>query len=145
VSPVRFWQKIVRCLRRREMPSPAAPAPPAEVPPAEEASPVEISRNAALDEVLQSAVERLLDDEALTADLVDPAARYLLDWGIARATVIVQEAGGALPEAQARLAALRQQMRALARRVGEMPPEEQAAALQKLLTEEGQWPDAPQP
>ncbi|MBO9370057.1 MAG: hypothetical protein J7575_03035 [Chloroflexi bacterium] len=145
MSPVRFWQKMIRCLRRREMPSPAASAPPAEVPPAEEASPVGPSRNAALDEVLQSAVERLLEDEALTADLVDPAARHLLDWGIARATAIVREAGASPAEAQARLAALRQQMRALARRVGEMLPEEQAAALQRLLTEEELWHDAPEP
>jgi len=96
------------------------------------------SLNGALDEVLQSTVERLLEDEALTADLVDPAARYLLDWGIAQATAIVREAGASPAQAQARLAALRQQMRALARRVGELLPDEQVAALQKLLTEEGQ-------
>ena len=138
MSPVRFWQKMIRCLRRREMPSPAAPAPPAEMPLAEGIPPVESPLNAAPDGALQSAVERLLEDEALTADLVDPAARYLLDWGIARATAIVREAGASPAEAQARLAALRQQMRALARRVGELLPDEQVAALQKLLTEEGQ-------
>jgi hypothetical protein len=132
LSPVRFWQKITRCLRKGEVSSPA------EMSPASGAPLVEPSRNAALDEVLQSAVERLLEDEALTADLVDPAARYLLDWGIARATAIVREAGASPAEAQARLAALRQQMRALARRVGELLPDEQVAALQKLLTEEGQ-------
>jgi uncharacterized coiled-coil protein SlyX len=82
-------------------------------------------------------VERLLEDEALTADLVDPAARYLLDWGIARATAIVREASASPAEAQARMDALRQQMRALARRVGKMLPDEQVSALQKLLTEEG--------
>jgi len=140
VSPVRFWQKIIGCLRREV----SAPAPPAEVPPTGEASPVGPSRNAALDGALQSAVERLLEDEALTADLVDPAARYLLDWGIARATAMVREAGGTSPETQARLAALRQQMRTLARQVGEMPPEEQVAALQKLLAEGEPWRDAPE-
>jgi len=132
VSLVRFWQKITRCLRKGEVSSPA------ETSPAAGALPVEPPPNEALDEVLQSTVERLLEDEALTADLVDPAARYLLDWGIARATAIVREAGASPAEAQARLAALRQQMRALARRVGELLPDEQVAALQKLLTEEGQ-------
>jgi len=139
VSLVRFWQKITRCLRKGEVSSPA------ETSPAAGALPVEPPPNEALDEVLQSTVERLLEDEALTADLVDPAARYLLDWGIARATAIVREAGASPAEAQARLAALRQQMRALARRVGEMLPEEQAAALQRLLTEEELWHDAPEP
>lgn len=127
MSPVRFWQNIVRCLRPREVSPPTAPPPPAG--PSPEVAP---------DGALQSAVERLLEDEGLTADLVDPAARYLLDWGIARATAIVREAGMSPAEAQARLAALRQQMRTLARRVGELRPDEQVAALQKLLTEEGQ-------
>ena len=145
MSPVRFWQKIFRCLRQQETPSPATPVSPAETSPSEVAPPVEPSQDVVLAEVLQSAVERLLEDEGLTADLVDPAARYLLDWGIARATAIVREAGASPAEAQARLAGLRQQMRALARRVGELRPDEQVAALQKLLTEEGQWPDAPQP
>ena len=139
MSPVRFWQKIARCLRKGDVSSPAETSPAAGAPP------VEPPPKGALDEVLQSAVERLLEDEGLTADLVDPAARYLLDWGIARATAIVREAGASPAEAQARLAALRQQMRTLARRVGELLPDEQVAALQKLLTEEGQWPDAPKP
>ncbi len=138
MSPVRFWQKIFRCLRQQETPSPATPVSPAETSPAAGAPPVEPPLNEALNEVLQSAVERLLEDEGLTADLVDPAARYLLGWGIARATAIVREAGASPAEAQARLAALRQQMRTLARRVGELRPDEQVAALQKLLAEEGQ-------
>ncbi len=132
MAPVRFWQKITRCLRKGEVSSPAETSPAAGAPP------VEPPLNEALNEVLQSAVERLLEDEGLTADLVDPAARYLLGWGIARATAIVREAGASPAEAQARLAALRQQMRTLARRVGELRPDEQVAALQKLLAEEGQ-------
>ncbi len=146
MSPVRFWQKIIRCLQgRREMPSPAAPTSPAEAPPAEGAPPMRPPTGVVPDESLQSVVERLLEDESLTADLVDSAARHLLDWGIARATAMVQEAGGVSAEVRDRLAALRQQMRALARRVGEMPPEEQTAALQKLLTEGELWHDAPRP
>jgi hypothetical protein len=90
-------------------------------------------------------VERLLENEALTADLVDEAARRLLDWGIARATAILREGGGASEETQARLAALRRRMREIARQVGQWPPDEQATALQRLLTEEEQWHDVPQP
>lgn len=123
MSPVRFWQRVIRCFRRKQKPTPpAAPVAP-EAP--------DISRHP--DDALRSAVECLLEDEALTADVVDPAARHLLDWGIARATAILQETGAASEESRARLAALRQQMRGWARQVGEMPPEEQIAALQRLL------------
>lgn len=88
-----------------------------------------------MDEAIQSAVERLLEDEALTADLVDAAACRLLDWGIAQVTAILRETGAASEEARTRLAALRQQMRAIARQVGRLPPDEQTSALQRLLEE----------
>ncbi|MCX7854837.1 MAG: hypothetical protein N2556_02475 [Anaerolineae bacterium] len=96
-----------------------------------------------MDEVLQSAVERLLEDEALTADLVDAAARRLLDWGIAQVTATLRETGALSEEARARLAALRQQMRDFARQVGQLPPEEQAAALQRLLDGDNSFPEGP--
>lgn len=126
MSPVRFWQKLVGFFRRRRS------APPAD--PASSSGPL---AGAGLDEAIQSAVERLLEDEALTADLVDEAARRLLDWGIAQVTAIVRETGAASEEARARLAALRGRMREMARQVGQLPPEEQASALQGLLETAG--------
>lgn len=123
MSPVRFWQRVLlRFWRRRASPPLSRPIP-------QSGSPLE----AEPDEALQSAVERLVEDEALTADLRGPAARHLLDWGIARATAILQETGGSTEESQERLAALRRRMRDVARQVGQLPPEEQAAALQRLL------------
>lgn len=127
MSPVRFWQNIIRFFRRRRV-SPL---------PADSAPPVGLSPGVGIDEVLQHAVERLLEDEALTADLVDEAARPLLDWGIAQVTAIVRETGGVSEEARARLAALRGRMREMARQVGQLPPEEQASALQGLLETAG--------
>ena len=48
-------------------------------------------------ETLQRAVERLLEDESLTADLIDGAAKVLLDWGLARVGAMAQqETGGIL-------------------------------------------------
>lgn len=86
------------------------------------------------EEVFQRAVERLLEDEALTADLVDAAAEHLLSWGKEQVRAILTEETGAT-EDHPRLAALRRQMRAIARQIGELPPEEQAGALQALLAE----------
>lgn len=123
MSPVRFWQRVLLRFRRRRA------SPPLSRPTPQSGSPLE----ARPDEALQSAVERLVEDETLTADLRGPAARHLLDWGIARATAILQETGASAEESQARLAALRQQMRAVAHQVGQMPADEQVAALQRLL------------
>ncbi|MFN3762227.1 MAG: hypothetical protein ACK4WK_03375 [Anaerolineae bacterium] len=126
MSPVRFWQKAFGFFRRRRAsPPPAGPAP--------SVGPSLLGADG--DEAVQSAVERLLEDEALTADLVDAAARHLLDWGIAQVTAILRETGAASEEAGTRLAALRQQMRAIARQVGQLSPDEQASALQRLLAE----------
>jgi hypothetical protein len=86
-------------------------------------------------------VERLLEDEALTADLVDAAARSLLDWGIAQTIATVQEAGGLNEEAHARLAALRRRMREIARQAGQLPPEDQVSAVQRLLDAAGMSPE----
>lgn len=123
MSPVRFWQKVILYFQRQRA------SPPLTGPTPQSASPL----RAGPDEALQSALERLVEDETLTANLRGPAARHLLDWGIARATAIVQEAGEVSAEAQARLAALRQQMRAVDRQVGQMPADEQVDALQRLL------------
>lgn len=100
----------------------SVPAPPAQEP------------SAPPDEVFQRAVERLLEDEALTADLVDDAAERLLAWGKERVRAILMEEAGAT-EDHPRLAALRREMRAVARRIGELPPDQQAEALQALLAE----------
>lgn len=80
---------------------------------------------------LRRVAERLLEDEALTADLVDPAARYLLEWAIAQVNAIFQETEGMPTETQARLAALYQRIQAIARRAGQSPPDEQLNAVQK--------------
>ncbi len=95
----------------------------------------------ALEEIIRSAVERLLEDEALTADLVDTAARRLLDWGIAQATATLRETGALTDEARARLDALRGRMREIARQVGPLPPEEQASAVQRWLDGAGLLPE----
>ncbi len=124
MSPVRFWQKGACFFRRRRAPSPPAGPAPSVGPSQPEAE---------IDETIRSAVERLLEDEALTADLVDAAARRLLDWGIMQVTAILRETGAASEEARTRLAALRQQMRAIARQVGQLSPDEQPSALQRLL------------
>lgn len=130
MSPVRFWQKLMGFFSRRRASAPAGPVPPSE------------SRvGPGLEEALQSAVERLIEDEALTADLVDAAARPLLDWGIAQVTAIVRETGAVSDEVRARLGALRQQMRDIARQVGQLPPEEQSVALQRMLETFGPPPE----
>lgn len=131
MSPIRCWQKMIRCFSRRREPS-----PPTEPPPSSGSS-----LGGGLDEAIQSAVERLLEDEALTADLVDAAARSLLDWGIAQTIATVQEAGGLNEEAQARLAALRRRMREIARQAGQLPPEDQVSAVQRLLDAAGMSPE----
>lgn len=78
-------------------------------------------------------MERLLEDESLTADLVDPAARRLLEWGVAHVDADLQDPSLSTEEVQARLSALRRRMRAIARRIGERAPEEQPDALRELL------------
>lgn len=114
----RFWRKI--------FPPAEAPAPSAEAP----------APSADLADTLQQAIERLLEDEGLTGDLVDPAARRLLDWGIAQTTRILEETQGSLQERAARLEALRRRMRAIAREVGQTPPDQQEAALREILETE---------
>jgi hypothetical protein len=77
-----------------------------------------------LERRIRQAVESLLGNESLTADLNDAAATELLDWGTARAIEIVNSTAG-MDEAQAeeamypQMRALRSLMRALSKLVGE--------------------------
>jgi len=82
------------------------------------------------------AVGRILEDEALTADLTDDAATFLLDWGVAQAEAIVQQTEG-LPqeELDARLATLRRTMKRVGRQAGEAVPEAQVEQVRVLLAE----------
>jgi hypothetical protein len=82
------------------------------------------------------AVERILEDESLTADLTDKAARTLLGWGVARAKAMAQQAkGSSQAELDAHLADLRRTMKRLSRRAGEAAPEVQAQQVRALLLE----------
>jgi hypothetical protein len=69
---------------------------------------------------LELALERLVEDVALTDPLPDDAARLLLDWGRACVKLMVTETGPLDPEEaweqlNPRLQALRRKMRELAR------------------------------
>jgi len=68
------------------------------------------------------AVERILEDESLTADLVDAAARVLLDWGVARAQKFES-------------ADLRRTMKRVNREAGKAAPEAQVERVRALLAE----------
>jgi len=83
---------------------------------------------------LRRAVERLWEDESLTADLTDPAARLLLEWGADRAGAILSEMADR-PERRIvrRLAALRRLIRRLARLAGQAPPGGQLERVEALL------------
>jgi uncharacterized membrane protein YccC len=80
----------------------------------------------------QYSVERLLEDESLTADLLDPAAKVLLDWGAAQAEALAGQA----EDFDARLADLRRTLKRIARQAGqEATPEAQVERVQGLLAE----------
>ncbi len=85
----------------------------------------------------QSSVERILEDESLTADLLDPAARILLDWGVARAEALATRAESFVPEElDTRLADLRRTLKRVARQAGaEATPEAQIERVRSLLAE----------
>jgi len=80
------------------------------------------------------AVERLLEDESLTAELTDDAAKILLDWGVAQAEAVAQKTQE-LPreELDAYLTALRCAMSRISELAGEYAPEAQEEQLQVLL------------
>ena len=73
------------------------------------------------------AVERILEDESLTADLTDAAATLLLDWGVARAKALPRE------ELDAKLAGLRRTIKRISRQAGKAAPDAQAEQVQALL------------
>jgi hypothetical protein len=86
-------------------------------------------------DVLRYAIERLLEDVSLTADLIDDAAKLLLDWGMAQAKAVVQQEDGLSPEELgARLADLRRTLKRVSKEAGQAVPEAQAAQVQALLS-----------
>ena len=80
-------------------------------------------------------IEQFLGDESLTEDLVDDAARLLLDWGTTRL-------GAAIPpseeissdELDARTSRLRRMMRRINERAGQSSPDRQAERVRMLLS-----------
>jgi hypothetical protein len=86
-------------------------------------------------DILRHAVERLLEDVSLTADLVDDAAKVLLDWGVARAETFAQRKDLSPEELGAHLADLRQTLKRVGRKAGQVEPEAQTAQVQALLSE----------
>jgi hypothetical protein len=87
-------------------------------------------------DVLRHAIERLLEDVSLTADLIDDAAKLLLDWGVAQTKAVAQQVEGLSPEELgARLADLRRTLKRVSREAGQAEPEAQAAQVQALLSE----------
>jgi ATP/maltotriose-dependent transcriptional regulator MalT len=79
------------------------------------------------------AIEHLLEDESLTADLVDQAARLLMDWGQVQAQAVLGETKGAPEEQRTRLNDLRRTIRHIAHQVGQSPPAEQPQRLRAFL------------
>jgi hypothetical protein len=87
-------------------------------------------------DILRHAIERLLEDVSLTTDLIDDAAKALLDWGVTQAKAIVQQKEGLSPEELgARLADLRRTLKRVSRKAGQVVPEAQAAQVQAMLSE----------
>jgi len=84
------------------------------------------------------AVEMIMEDESLTADLSDDAATLLLDWAAARAKALVERANGPAP---AELADLRRAMKRVNREAGEAAPEAQVELVRALLAEVGRKQD----
>jgi hypothetical protein len=86
-------------------------------------------------DILQSAAERLLEDESLTADLVDDAAKLLLEWGLETVKRVLREKDLPPEEIDTRITELRHTMKRINRKVGQAEPEAQAEQLQMLLSE----------
>ncbi len=82
------------------------------------------------------AVERILEDASLTADLIDDAAQSLLDWGVAQAQAIVEQAEELVQsELDVCLSNLRRTIKRINRQAGQVTPEAQAERVQALLAE----------
>jgi hypothetical protein len=81
---------------------------------------------------------RILEDESLTAELTDQAARVLLDWGVARAEALATHAEETPSfDVDAALVELRRAMRRLAKLAGTARPEAQVERLHELLAHIG--------
>ena len=93
--------------------------------------------------------ERILEDPTLTSDLIDPAARFLLEWGVRRAEKVAEQAADQGQEEVARqLALLRHTIRRVNTLAGQVPPTEQLQRVQTLLSnnerpEEGELDELP--
>ncbi len=79
------------------------------------------------------AVERILEDESLTADLVDEAATMLLEWAAKRAEAVAEQTTIPSTVRDDHLALIRWAMRHVNRVVGQRVPDEQAAGVRALL------------
>jgi len=87
-----------------------------------------------MDEAQLRAVERMLEDVSMTGNLVDAAARRLLDWGARQVEAILREMADAPPEEVAlRLGALRRMLRRFADLAGQVPPELQEKQIEIIL------------
>ena len=86
----------------------------------------------------QRSVERLSEDETLTADLIDEAAKALLDWGLARANAVAQQEAGEIlspDEFDAQISQLRRTMKRISKQASESLPDTQTQQVQELLAE----------
>ncbi len=81
------------------------------------------------------AVERLLEEPALTGDLVDPAAHMLLHWAVGRVGTVLAEMADEPPrEVTRELAALRRVVRRIGRLAAQAAPERQEQRLERVLS-----------
>jgi hypothetical protein len=80
------------------------------------------------------AVEHILEDESLTADLVDDAAAALLEWAAQRAEAVVQRAEPVPSSVRDdHIALIRWAMKRVNQVVGQYAPEDQVAYVRALL------------
>jgi hypothetical protein len=80
------------------------------------------------------AIEQLLGNESLTSDLVDEAAKLLLDWGATQLDAASQPAEElSRTDLDARLSRLRCLMRHVNRRAGQASADQQAERVRRIL------------
>lgn len=83
---------------------------------------------------IRRAIERMTEDVTMSGDLIDAAARRLLDWGTRQAEAILREMADASPdEVSQRLSALRRMLRRFADLAGQVPPELQEKQVEIIL------------
>ena len=92
-----------------------------------------------LEERARRAAESLLENSSLTADLFDPEAQVLLDWGMKLATNLARDTGGvddgqAEPILDAGLSDVRRVMRRVNRLVGHISEHDTQAVHKRLLS-----------